>query len=81
MNRFWLGMFSLFITSPVDFPLMLAGGELLPHRPAPVDLERPGNWYHHAKAVWTVLARVDAEWWVKLYRFLIWWLIFAWVIK
>ena len=72
-------LFVLFITSPVDFPLMIIGGERWPHK---LDLTQisDGSWYHKAKGYWAQSFRTDGEWWSKFCRFVIWWLIFALVV-
>lgn len=72
--RVLLGVLALLITSPIDFPLMLIGGEWLPHWPTA--WESAGSWYHHAKGFWASLYRADGEWWSKFSRFVIWWLTF-----
>jgi len=73
MTRIFLGLLILIFTSPVDFPLMLIGGEYLPHKPDFTKISE-GSWYHKAKGFWSQLFRDDAEWWSKLSRFLVWWL-------
>lgn len=70
--RILAALFVLIFTSPVDFPLMLIGGEIWPHKP---DLSQisDGSWYHKAKGYWAQSFRDDGEWWSKLSRFLVWW--------
>ena len=63
----------LVFTSPVDFPLMLLGGEWFPHTPDLSEIS-DGSWYHRGKGYWAQSARDDGEWWSKLSRFLVWWL-------
>lgn len=76
MTRILAALFVLIVTSPIDFPLMLIGGEYWPHKPQIDDIS-PGSWYHKGKGFWSELFRRDAEWWSKFCRFVIWWLSFA----
>jgi hypothetical protein len=55
--------------------------EPLPHWPRPDKWESDGNYYHHAKGFWASLYRADAEYWSKLSRFIIWWLLFSEVVR
>jgi len=66
------GLFVLIFTSPVDFILMLIGGEYFPHKPN-LDEITEGSWYHKAKGYWAQSFRDDGEWWSKFARFVIWW--------
>lgn len=77
MSRTSDAMLELILGSAVSYPLMLIGGEWRPHQPTEDDYEAisPGNRYHKAKGFWSVWFRKDAEYWQKLTRFLIWWLI------
>lgn len=70
-------IFVMLLTSPIDFPLMLLGHEWKPRLPTEAALNqgRDGNWHHSGKDWWTEAMRADAEWWSKLARFLVWWLI------
>lgn len=72
----FLAIVVLIFTSPVDFPLMLIGGEIRPHKPRLGEIS-PGSWYHRAKGFWSQSFRDDGEWTSKFCRFVIWWLIFA----
>jgi hypothetical protein len=65
-------IFVLLVTSPIDFPLMLIGGELWPHKPDLSQISN-GSWYHKAKGFWAQSFRDDGEYWSKLARFIIWW--------
>ena len=69
----WQALLILLFTSPIDFPLMILGGEKWPHKPD-LDQISPGSWYHKAKGYWAQSFRDDGEYWSKLCRFLVWWL-------
>jgi len=76
--RVLLGILILLVTSPVDFPLMIIGGEHFPHYPTEKDFDEisEGSFYHKAKGFWAEWFRADGEWWSKFSRFAIWWLVF-----
>jgi len=85
ITRIILGILDLILGSPIDFPLMLLGGEYLPHWPtvweSDTDSEgKPQSRYHHAKGFWSSLYRTDGEWWSKFTRFVIFWLIIGVII-
>lgn len=79
MTHILSALFVLIFTSPIDFPLMLIGGEYWPHKPRLEEIS-DGSWYHKAKGLWSQSFRDDGEWYSKLCRFIIWWLVFALVL-
>lgn len=68
----FLAIVILLFESPLSFPLMLLGGEYLPHPPELEEISE-GSWYHKAKGYWAECFRADGEWWAKFCRFVIWW--------
>lgn len=65
------------ITSPIDFPIMAWRTRALPILPTFDDLNRgrPGSWAHSGKDWWSCAFRADAQYWSKLCRFIVWWLV------
>ena len=83
MNRTGDAMLELVFGSAVSYPLMWLGGERTPHVPTEADYAEisAGSRYHKAKGWFGVWYKKDAEYWQKLTRFLIWWLILIVVIQ